>query len=71
MGPNEASQVVIGAVLKVHTELGAGLLESALRPVRSTTNSRARACILNTRFPVPIVLPRHSAHACISASTTS
>ena len=32
MGPNEASQIAIGAMLKVHTELGAGLLESAYDP---------------------------------------
>ena len=32
MGPNEASQVAIGAMLHVHTELGAGLLESAYDP---------------------------------------
>ena len=29
MGPNDASRVVIDAALKVHTTLGAGLLESA------------------------------------------
>ena len=29
MGHNEASRLVIGAALKVHTALGAGLLESA------------------------------------------
>ncbi len=29
MGPNETSRLVIGAALKVHTALGAGLLESA------------------------------------------
>ena len=32
MGPNEASQIVIGATIKVHTVLGAGLLESAYDP---------------------------------------
>lgn len=29
MKPNEASQIVIGAAMKVHTALGAGILESA------------------------------------------
>jgi len=29
MRPNEASQIVIGAAMKVHTALGAGILESA------------------------------------------
>jgi len=29
MRPNEASRIVIGAALKVHTALGAGVLESA------------------------------------------
>jgi GxxExxY protein len=29
MGPNEASRIVIGAAMKVHTALGAGVLESA------------------------------------------
>ena len=32
MGPNEVSQIVIGCVLRVHTVLGAGLLESAYDP---------------------------------------
>ena len=32
MGPNEVSQIVIGATIKVHTILGAGLLESAYDP---------------------------------------
>jgi GxxExxY protein len=32
MGPNAASQLVIGAAMKVHTKLGAGLLESAYDP---------------------------------------
>ena len=29
MQPNEASQIVIGAAIKVHSALGAGVLESA------------------------------------------
>jgi hypothetical protein len=29
MKPNEASHIVIGAAIKVHTALGAGILESA------------------------------------------
>jgi GxxExxY protein len=29
MRPNEASQIVIGAAMKVHSALGAGVLESA------------------------------------------
>ena len=29
MKPNEASQIVIGAAMRVHTALGAGILESA------------------------------------------
>ena len=29
MRPNQASRIVIGAAMKVHTALGAGLLESA------------------------------------------
>ena len=29
MKPNEASRIVIGAAMKVHTALGAGVLESA------------------------------------------
>lgn len=29
MGPNDASRIVIGAAIKVHTALGAGLLERA------------------------------------------
>ena len=32
MGPNEVSQIVIRATIKVHTILGAGLLESAYDP---------------------------------------
>jgi GxxExxY protein len=54
MGPNEASQIVIGAVLKVHTELGAGLLESAYDPCVYYEFTRA-GLHFEHQVPVPII----------------
>ena len=54
MGSNEASQIAIGAMLKVHTELGAGLLESAYDPCVYYEFSRA-GLQFERQVAVPII----------------
>ena len=52
MRPNEVSQIVIGAALKVHTALGAGVLESAYQACMHYELTRA-----GLRFEHEVHLP--------------
>jgi GxxExxY protein len=57
MRPNQASQLVIGAAIKVHSALGAGLLESAYDACLSYELARARLQVEHQAY-LPVVYER-------------